>query len=71
MPNRIDWDWLQNVRYEEELAPYLVKEFHHEGETMVCDGWSRVFRIQEPVYLELCLEFFSTVSFTGGVDVYL
>ena len=46
VPNRIDWDWLQNVRYDEVLAPYLLKEFHHEGETMVCDGWSRVFRIQ-------------------------
>ena len=70
VPNRIDWEWLQSVRYEEELAPYLLKEFQHEGQTMICDGWSRVFRIQEPVYLELCLEFFSTVSFTGGVDVF-
>ena len=70
VPNRIDWEWLQTVRYEEELAPYLLREFQHGGESMICDGWSRVFRMQEPVYLELCLEFFSTVSFTGGVDLY-
>ena len=70
VPNRIDWGWLQSVCYEEGLAPYLLKEFVYEGESMVCDGWSRVFRIQEPVYRELCLEFFSTVSFRGGDDCY-
>ncbi|CAI9272048.1 unnamed protein product [Lactuca saligna] len=29
----------------------------------VCQGWARLFRIQEPVYREFLLEFYATVSF--------
>lgn len=70
VPDALDWEWLGGARYEEELAPYLVKKFNHNGVFLTCDGWNRLFRIQEPVYQELCWEYFSTVSFRGGNDYY-
>ncbi|CAI9274852.1 unnamed protein product [Lactuca saligna] len=30
---------------------------------LVCQGWARLFRIQEPVYQEFLLEFYATVSY--------
>lgn len=70
VPDALDWEWLGGARYEEELAPYLVITFNHNGVSLTCDGWNRLFRIQEPVYQELCWEYFSTVSFRGGNDYY-
>ena len=62
-PNKIDWNRVGQTGLEEELTPYLVKSSEHEGMTIVYDGWSRLFKIQEPIYQELCWEFFSTISF--------
>lgn len=70
VPNAINWEWLGEMHYEEELAPYLIKNFMHNGVSISCDGWSRVFRMQEPVYQELCWEFFSIITFWGGNDYY-
>ena len=36
--NAIDWEWLGTIRYEEELAPYIVKTFVHNGVSIMCDG---------------------------------
>lgn len=55
---------------EEEVIPYLVKTCLHDGVTITCDEWNRLFRIQEPVYQELCEDFFSTINFYGGDDHY-
>ena len=70
LPNAVDWDWLGNVGLEEELTPYLVKECSLGYTTITCDGWLQLFKIQEPVYAELCWEFFATISFRGGSDYY-
>ncbi|CAI9285163.1 unnamed protein product [Lactuca saligna] len=48
----------------------LIQEFlqytHSDAsgvELFVCQGWARLFRIQEPVYREFLLEFYATVSY--------
>lgn len=33
---------------------------------VTCDAWRRLFQLQEPVYQELCWEFYSTITFHGG-----
>lgn len=58
------------VGLEEALSYYLVKSCEINGVQIVCDGWSRLFKLQEPVYQELCWEFFATISFRGGDDYY-
>ena len=68
MPNTFDWDWLGTVGLEEELTPYLVKECNLGNTTIICDGWLQLFKIQEPVFAELCWEFFATISFRGGSE---
>ncbi|CAI9292499.1 unnamed protein product [Lactuca saligna] len=48
----------------------LIQEFlqytHSDAsgvELFVCQGWARLFRIQEPIYREFLLEFYATVSY--------
>ncbi|CAI9295923.1 unnamed protein product [Lactuca saligna] len=48
----------------------LIQEFlqytHSDAsgvELFVCQGWARLFRIQEPVYREFLMEFYATVSY--------
>ncbi|CAI9266309.1 unnamed protein product [Lactuca saligna] len=48
----------------------LIKDFlqymHSDAsgvQLFVCQGWARLFRIQEPVYREFLLEFYATVSY--------
>ena len=31
VPNEIDWDWIGQVGLEEDLSPYLVKDFVRDG----------------------------------------
>ena len=45
VPDALDWEWLGGARYEEELAPYLVITFNHNGVSLTCDGWNRLFRM--------------------------
>ena len=45
VPNEINWECLGQVGLEEELTPYFVKTFMHNGVTITCDGWNRLFRI--------------------------
>ena len=52
------------------MTLYFVKSFNNDGMTIICDGWSRLFKIQEPVYQELLWEFFATISFRGGSHYY-
>lgn len=70
MPNELNWTWLKQVGLANSLNPYLIKVFMQNGVQITFDGGRRLFRIQEPIYRELCLEFFSTVTFRGGDDYY-
>ena len=47
------------------VRPYLTFEYKgNDGETLfTCNGWNKLIRIQECVYTELVLEFYSTVQF--------
>lgn len=46
-----------------ELIRYWTKVFEGYGFTFTCNGWRNLFSIQEPVYRELSVEFFTTMSF--------
>ena len=70
LPTAVDWGWMGNVGLEEELTPYLVKDCNLGYANITCDGWLQLFKIQEPVYAELCWEFFATISFRGGSEYY-
>lgn len=70
IPNELNWTWIEQVGLADSLNPYLTKVFMQDGVQITCDGWKRLFRIQEPVYRELCLEFFSTVIFCAGDGYY-
>ncbi|GKF94479.1 hypothetical protein Tco_0284179, partial [Tanacetum coccineum] len=57
--------------YSERLSRDLMKmEYTHEDENEFVDySWERAFSIKEDVYMEWCLEFFSTMYFEKKVDV--
>ena len=53
----IDWEFLRKQGLEQDF----LRSFQTNGFT--CPQWKRLFRIQEPVYIELIREFFSTFHF--------
>lgn len=59
----VDWGWLRGVGMVLELERYWTKVFEGDGFTFTCNGWRNLFSIQEPVFQELLVEFFTTVSF--------
>ena len=50
-------------RGREQTEPSLTNLFSQDGVQITCMGWRRLFRLQEHVYVELCVEFFATVHF--------
>lgn len=52
----------------ERLNPYLTKTFEGDGVSFTCNGWEKLFSISEPVFMELCIEFFATVSFQENTE---
>lgn len=64
------WTWLQEVGLVETMNPYLTNVFVNDGERVTCNAWRRLFQIQEPVYNDLCLEFYATVRFRGSDDCF-
>lgn len=54
VPNEINWKRLGHVGLVDDMTSYLVKTFVHNGTSITCGGWSWLFRIQEPMYQELC-----------------
>lgn len=49
---------------------YLTKVFINNRLRITCSVWRKLFQLQEPIYRELCLEFYATVTFRGGDDYY-
>ena len=52
----------------ERLLLFLTKIFIGNGYSFTCSGWRNLFRIQERVYKEFCVEFFLTVTFQETVQ---
>lgn len=63
IPVKINWHWMEEVCLSEALEPYLTKSFGGVQGRVVCMDWRRLFRIQEPVYKELCVEFLAIMYF--------
>lgn len=63
-----NWNKLREVGLLNQLNLFLTKTFAGIGITFTCKGWSNLFEIQERVYKELCVEFFSTVVFQDNVE---
>lgn len=57
----MDEDWLHEVGMVEALEPYLTKVFVREKVRVTCTAWRRLFRMQEAMFEELCMEFLATV----------
>lgn len=70
IPVKINWHWMEEVCLSEALEPYLTKSFDGVQSRFVCMAWRRLFRIQEPTYKELCVEFLATVHFPNKKGVH-
>lgn len=60
---KINWDWMEEVGFLDALEPYLTKAFFGVQGQFIYIGWIRLFRIQEPVYMKLCMDFLATVQY--------
>lgn len=69
VPPMLDWDWTEVVGLLREVKPYLTKLFLQDKIRLTCNIQRHLFRIQEPVCVELCVEFFSMVCFMRKDDV--
>lgn len=47
----------------EHLSIYLAEVYIAEGLSFTCNGWRKLFAIEESVYKELYVEFFAIVSY--------
>lgn len=59
----IDWNKLNEIGIFERLHPYLINTYVENGISFTCNRWKILFSIKEPIFKELCVEFFSTISF--------
>ncbi|GJR23778.1 hypothetical protein Tco_0972305 [Tanacetum coccineum] len=62
----IDWGVLNQMGCGEEIEEMLTIRLTVEGtneEIFTSEAWNRVFNINERIYSELCLEFYSTYEF--------
>lgn len=62
----IDWMHFEEVGLMEMMAPLLTKHFAVDDSFFTCNRWRNLFAITEPVYQELCVEFFASVSFEAA-----
>lgn len=69
IPPIMDYNWIQVADLLEQVEPYLTKLFVQDGVRLTCMGWRRLFRIKESVYMEICVEFFSSINFRKLDDV--
>ncbi|GKC75247.1 gag protease polyprotein [Tanacetum coccineum] len=65
-PCIVNWDVLNRMGYDGEIDDMLrirVREAESEEEIFTSVAWIRAFNINEPIYAELCHEFYSTYEF--------
>lgn len=61
---------MEEVGLSDTHEPYLTKDLDVAQGQFLCIGWRRLFRIQEPVYKELCVKFRSNVRFRKKKGTY-
>nr|GEX08703.1 hypothetical protein [Tanacetum cinerariifolium] len=69
-PSVVDWELLNAVGCGEEIEEMLeikLIEMGGDQEIFCYEAWRRVFDINEPIYVELCHEFYSTYEFNEVV----
>ncbi|GJS48974.1 hypothetical protein Tco_0599095 [Tanacetum coccineum] len=65
-PCLVNWDVLNRMGYDGEINDMLrikVREAESDEEIFTSVAWIRAFNINEPIYAELCHEFYSTYDF--------
>lgn len=62
----IHWPSMEALGFAGQLKSYFVHSLPDGGTTP--EAWLRLFEIREPVYKELCYEFFSTFDFEPAED---
>ncbi|GKC33660.1 hypothetical protein Tco_1046044, partial [Tanacetum coccineum] len=65
-PCVVNWDVLNRIDYDGEIDDMLrirVREVGSDEEIFTSVAWIRAFNINEPIYAELCHEFYSTYEF--------
>ncbi|GJR18212.1 pescadillo-like protein [Tanacetum coccineum] len=65
-PCIVNWDVLNRMDYDGEIDDMLrimVREDESEEEIFTSVAWIRAFNINDPIYAELCHEFYSTYEF--------
>ena len=60
-PRLMDWDMLQTLGIQGEINRLLTTICRYPGGEFHVPMWDRVFRINEPVFREWCLEFYSSL----------
>ncbi|GJQ97914.1 ribonuclease H-like domain-containing protein [Tanacetum coccineum] len=69
-PIIVDWEVLNNmscVKEIEEMLEIKVYEMGGDEEIFTSEAWRRAFDIREPVYAELCHEFYASYEFDETV----
>ncbi|GKD86454.1 hypothetical protein Tco_1357608, partial [Tanacetum coccineum] len=62
----MNWEVLNKMGCAEEIENMLEINVYEAGgqeEIFSSEAWRRVFDINEPIYIELCHEFYSTYEF--------
>lgn len=63
-----EWAQLTGMGIIDRVRPYPQKIFVGDRFTFSCKGWWNLFPISEPLYKELCIEFFSTIIFDENYE---
>lgn len=71
VPRVIDWDLFDECECEDELRSMMRTSYVYpgDGDSFNDLSWERAFSVNEEVYREWCMEFFSTMYFERKVNV--
>lgn len=64
-----NWNWVEDLCLMLQVEPLSTKFCICKNCHFICYGWERLFKIQEPIFKELSVEFFSTTIFKFNGDV--
>lgn len=70
LANEMSFSWLEEVGLVDVMNPYLTKIFVDDRVGETSSAWRRLFQLHEPVYSELCMEFYATMRFWGWDDYF-